>query len=65
MKEHDTSFTTTLGNLFAPLPKKRVKELGLTEKEESCYVGRLSAEVEASGSVDRVAPNTPAWTVPY
>ncbi|KAI5124305.1 hypothetical protein M0805_008913 [Coniferiporia weirii] len=55
MKEGDASFTSVLSSLFAPLPKKRVKELGLSELDESRYVGRLSADVEASGSVDRVA----------
>ena len=55
IKENDSSFTSILGSLFAPLPKKRVKELGLSEQDELRYAGRLSSEVESSGSVDRVA----------
>ena len=55
IKENDSSFTTILGNLFAPLPRKRVKELGLSEQDELRYVSRLSADVDSSGSVDRVA----------
>ncbi|KAH8117204.1 P-loop containing nucleoside triphosphate hydrolase protein [Phellopilus nigrolimitatus] len=55
MKEGDASFASTLSSLFAPLPKKRVKELGLSELDENRYVGRLSVDVEASGSVDKIA----------
>lgn len=55
IKGNDSSFTTILGNLFAPLPKKRVKELGLSEQDELRYSNRLSSDVESSGSVDRVA----------
>lgn len=55
MKEGDTSFTSVLGNLFAPLSKKRVKELGMSEGDEGRYVGRLSRDLDASGSVDKVA----------
>lgn len=62
IKENDSSFTTTLGNLFAPLSKKRVKELGLTESDELRYVSRLSADVDASGSIDRVATGPSSFT---
>ena len=55
MKEADTSLTSTLSGLFAPVTKKRVKELGWTDEEESRYVARLSTDIDASGSVDRVA----------
>ena len=55
MKEGDDSTSSVLNNLFAPLPRKRVKELGLTDIEESRYVGRLSSEIEASGTPDRIA----------
>jgi chromosome transmission fidelity protein 18 len=55
MKEMECSNLDVLNDLFSPMPKKRVKELGLGEEEESKYVGRLSREVDATGSIDRVA----------
>ena len=55
MKEGDTYFGNVLGNLFAPLPRKRVKELGLTEEEEARYAGRLSVDIDASGAIDKIA----------
>lgn len=59
MKEADTSFISVLSNLFSPMSKKRVKEMDLSEEEENRYVARLSADVDASGSVDRVALGEP------
>ncbi|TFK54597.1 P-loop containing nucleoside triphosphate hydrolase protein [Heliocybe sulcata] len=55
MKEADTSMTSVLNDLFSPMSKKRVKEAGLTEEEETRYVDRLSREVDGSGSTDKVA----------
>ncbi|KAA1469409.1 hypothetical protein DENSPDRAFT_796002 [Dentipellis sp. KUC8613] len=55
MKEADTSFLTVLNNLFSPMTKKRVKELGLGEEDEARYVDRLSRELDGSGMLDRVA----------
>lgn len=55
MKEGDASQTSILNDLFAPLPKKRLKELGLTEEQESRYVGRLSRTIESSGAMDKIA----------
>ncbi len=55
MKEGDGSFTTVLGNLFAPLSKKRVKDLAMNELDESRYVSRLSRDLEASDSLDKIA----------
>lgn len=55
LKEADASFNSLMGSLFAPLPKKRVKELGMTEEEEGRYVSRLSKDLDASGSVDKIA----------
>ena len=55
MKEADASQTTILNDLFTPLSKKRLKELGLTEEQESRYVNRLSRTVESSGALDRIA----------
>lgn len=55
MKEGDDSTSSVLSDLFAPLARKRVKELALTEIEEGRYVGRLSSEIEASGTADKIA----------
>ncbi|KJA27021.1 hypothetical protein HYPSUDRAFT_981028 [Hypholoma sublateritium FD-334 SS-4] len=49
MKETDSTVHSVLNNLFSPLQKKRVRELGLTEEEEARYVGRLSHEVGGAG----------------
>jgi hypothetical protein len=59
MKEADTSLTSVLGDLFAPLPKRRARELGLTEEQEAKYVGRLSRDVDGSGSLDKVVMGAP------
>jgi chromosome transmission fidelity protein 18 len=37
------------------MSKKRVKDMGLTEEQESRYANRLARDVEASGSPDKVA----------
>jgi chromosome transmission fidelity protein 18 len=55
MKEADSSYMSVLGDLFAPMTRKRVKELAVTEAEEAAYVGRLSRSIEASGATDRIA----------
>ena len=55
MKEADASSSAVLNSLFAPLPKRRVKELGLSEEAERRYVGRLSADLDASGTLDKIA----------
>lgn len=55
MKEAETSQTVVLNNLFLPMSKKKVQELGLTEEEETKYVTRLSREVEGSGAMDKIA----------
>ncbi|THH10289.1 hypothetical protein EW145_g1444 [Phellinidium pouzarii] len=39
MKEGDASFTSVLSSLFSPLPRKRVKELGLSELDENRRLG--------------------------
>jgi chromosome transmission fidelity protein 18 len=49
MKEAESSVTSVLNSLFAPMTRKRVKELGLSDEAESKYVGRLSREVEGCG----------------
>ncbi|KAF7338056.1 Chromosome transmission fidelity protein 18 [Mycena venus] len=55
MKEADTSLISVLNSLFTPLTRKRVKELGLTEAEESKFVGRLSREVDGCGRENSIA----------
>ncbi|KAF9532172.1 P-loop containing nucleoside triphosphate hydrolase protein [Crepidotus variabilis] len=55
MKEADTNYLTVLNNLFTPLSKKRVKDLGLTDEEEGKYVGRLSHEIDGSGRENNIA----------
>ncbi|KAI0950042.1 hypothetical protein AcV7_008629 [Taiwanofungus camphoratus] len=55
MKEVDMSQTAVLNDLFAPMTRKRAKDLGLNEDAEARYVGRLSREIEGSGAMDRIA----------
>ncbi|KAJ7087754.1 P-loop containing nucleoside triphosphate hydrolase protein [Mycena epipterygia] len=55
MKEAETSLVSVLNSLFTPLTRKRVKELALTEIEESKYVGRLSREVDGCGRENSIA----------
>lgn len=51
----DSSVVSVLNSIFNPLSKKRVKELALTDDEESRYVGRLSHEIGASGRESGIA----------
>ncbi|KAG1761712.1 hypothetical protein EDD22DRAFT_895225 [Suillus occidentalis] len=46
MKEGDTTATSVINEIFAPLSRKRVKELGISEEEEARYVNRLSHTIE-------------------
>lgn len=55
MKEADVSQVAVLNDLFAPMSRKRAKDRGIGEEEEARYVGRLSREIEASGSMDKIA----------
>ena len=55
MKEADASQISVLNDLFCPLQRKRVKDLGMTEEEESRYVARLARSVESTGAPDKVA----------
>ena len=63
MKEAETSYITALQSLFAPLPKKRVKELGYSEAEENRFVTRLSRDVDDSGAHDRLALGMPLFII--
>lgn len=65
MKEADSSFNVVLNNLFAPMSKQRVKELGFSEDQDSKYVDRISRDVEASGALDRVALGIPPSARPF
>jgi len=58
IKEADQSFINVLSDMFSPLSKSRVKDLGLTTEEEARYVGRISRGIEATGSLDKVALGT-------
>lgn len=55
MKEGDVSVLSVVNSIFSPLTKKRVKELAMTEEQESKYVGRLSHEIESSGKDAAIA----------
>ncbi|KAI0705933.1 P-loop containing nucleoside triphosphate hydrolase protein [Cytidiella melzeri] len=55
MKLGDVSQATVLNDLFSPMSRKRVKDLGVGEEEEARYVGRLSRNIEACGAMDKVA----------
>lgn len=55
MKEADTSVISVLNSLFAPMTRKRLKELGVSEEQESKYVGRLGREVEGTGKESSIA----------
>ncbi|KAL4246083.1 hypothetical protein ABKN59_003317 [Abortiporus biennis] len=55
MKEAESTQATVLNDLFIPMSKKRVKDLGLTEDDEAKYVTRLSRDIDACGGIDKVA----------
>lgn len=55
MKEGDVSVLSVINSIFNPLSKKRVKELAMTEEQESRYVARLSHEIESSGKDTTIA----------
>ncbi|KAF8163574.1 P-loop containing nucleoside triphosphate hydrolase protein [Crassisporium funariophilum] len=55
MKEADSTVISVINSLFAPLSKKRVKELALTDEEEARYVARLCREIDGSGRESYIA----------
>ena len=61
MKEDDTTIVAVLNSIFSPMSKKRVKELGMTEEQESRYVNRLSHEIESSGKDAAIANGERPW----
>ena len=54
MKEAEVGMMTVLGDLFAPLSKKRAKEMGVRE-DEPRFVTRLSMAIDSCDSLDKVA----------
>ncbi|TBU35498.1 P-loop containing nucleoside triphosphate hydrolase protein [Dichomitus squalens] len=54
MKEAEAGQMAVLNDLFAPLSRRRAKEMGVRE-DEPRYVGRLSQAVENCDSLDKVA----------
>ncbi|CAG7845866.1 Chromosome transmission fidelity protein 18 [Serendipita indica DSM 11827] len=55
MKESEGSFMDVLTDIFTPLSRSRVKDMGLTSEEEQKYVHRLNRSIESTGAVDKVA----------
>ncbi|TFK42329.1 P-loop containing nucleoside triphosphate hydrolase protein [Crucibulum laeve] len=55
MKEAESSVISVLNDLFSPMTKKRVKELGMSEGDDTKYVARLSQEVDGSGRESAIA----------
>ena len=54
MKETEVSQMTVINDLFAPLSRKRAKDLGVSE-EETKYISRISRVVESCDSLDKIA----------
>jgi len=63
MKEADSSVSNALNNIFNPLSKKVVKDLGLGEEEESRYIARLVREIDAVGRESTLASGKSAWRI--
>ncbi|KAF8559685.1 P-loop containing nucleoside triphosphate hydrolase protein [Imleria badia] len=55
MKEGDVTATAVLNEIFAPLSRKRVRELAIGDMEEARYVNRLSRAVEALNNFPNIA----------
>lgn len=64
MKEADSSTISVINSIFAPMTRKRVKELGMGEEEESKYVGRLSREIESINNPSTIATGQPFQNCP-
>lgn len=61
MKEADASQTSVLNDIFCPLQRKRMKDLGMTEEAGSRYVGRLARSIDSTGVPDKLAIGERAW----
>ncbi|OJA12544.1 hypothetical protein AZE42_08143 [Rhizopogon vesiculosus] len=55
MKEGDTTISSVTNQIFAPLSRRRVKELGIGEEEEARYVNRLSHSIEGLNNPASIA----------
>ena len=55
MKEADTTATAVLNEVFAPLSRKRIRELAMGDMEEARYVNRLSRAIEALNNFPNIA----------
>ena len=55
MKEGDTTVSSVTNQIFAPLSRKRVKELGMGEEEELRYVNRLNHAIEGLNNPASIA----------
>ncbi|KAF8447842.1 P-loop containing nucleoside triphosphate hydrolase protein [Boletus edulis BED1] len=55
MKETDVTATAVLNEIFAPLSRKRIRELAISDMEEARYVNRLSRAVEALNNHPNIA----------
>jgi hypothetical protein len=55
MKEGDTTISSVTNQVFAPLSRRRVKELGIGEEEEARYVNRLSHSIECLNNPASIA----------
>lgn len=55
MKEGDVTATAVLNEIFAPLSRKRMRELAMGDMEEARYVNRLSRAIEALNNHPNIA----------
>ncbi|KIO32526.1 hypothetical protein M407DRAFT_213664 [Tulasnella calospora MUT 4182] len=54
MKEAETTTQAVWNDIFIPLSKKRIKDMGMIDEDSQKYVNRLARMVEASGTMDKV-----------
>lgn len=55
MKEADVTATAVLNEIFAPLSRKRIRELAMGDMEEARYVNRLSRAIETLNNFPNIA----------
>ncbi|KAG9318593.1 P-loop containing nucleoside triphosphate hydrolase protein [Chiua virens] len=55
MKETDVTATAVLNDIFSPLSRKRIRELAMSDIEETRYVNRLSRAIEALNNFPNIA----------
>lgn len=55
MKESEQSFLGVLTDIFSPLSKSRVKDLGMSSEEEGKYANRMARAIDSTGALDKVA----------